>query len=126
MNPNAKNTSTCGKCNGAGTLSWTRVANGVCFWCNGAGTIAVQWEPKRPVDTRTEAEKRANAIAFCVYVLDEAAKRDGEWVLDDSYTERCLRHMPADVRARFFSAIERSPNRDAPAKGRGLAKRLES
>lgn len=31
---------TCGKCDGKGTLSWTRVANGVCFWCHGTGRIA--------------------------------------------------------------------------------------
>ncbi len=31
----------CGKCDGKKTLSWTRIANGVCFQCNGTGVLVV-------------------------------------------------------------------------------------
>lgn len=61
----------CGKCDGRGTLSWTRNANGVCFVCGGSGVLLV--------DEATIAEHkipRAECIARIKRSLDAYAKDD--------------------------------------------------
>jgi hypothetical protein len=41
-NTNTRALFTCGKCDGAGSLTWTNQDNGVCYWCKGAGKVPAQ------------------------------------------------------------------------------------
>lgn len=58
----------CGKCEGRGTLSWTRNANGVCFQCNGAGYFEVDQE-----QVAAKMMSRTESIARIKRCLDEIA-----------------------------------------------------
>ena len=90
----------CGKCDGAGTLSWTRCANGVCFQCNGAGVLSVTSEVAKAI----KAPRAAN-IAAIKRDLDELAS---DYTSDTFYGLAAnIARAEDDVAARAFAAVER-------------------
>ncbi len=102
-------TTKCGKCDGRGTLSWTRNANGVCFWCNGAGVLLV--------DSETVAARlvpRAESIAKIAQWLRDAAATDAydlgeDWNMSArSRIVWALAHSQEDVAVRGLAAAEKA------------------
>lgn len=103
----------CSKCNGAGTLNWTRLANGVCFQCEGAGVLIVSAE-----ELETRRTPRAIAIKrIAGWLADFAACDLGSWHQDsgDRHGRACLvfiasaiAYAPDDVSARALVAVEKA------------------
>ncbi len=97
-------TATCGKCDGKKTLSWTRIANGVCFACGGAGKLVVETSELAAVRM-----PRALVIARIKSCLDRitASVRDGYsvWADDSLELGYLLGHADADVYARAIAAF---------------------
>ncbi len=106
---NATTKTTCGKCDGKGTLSWTRNANGVCFWCNGAGVLLVDSETVAArLETREESIKRISRW------LEHAAQQDAydlgeDWNMSSRHIiVWALAHAPEDVAVRGLAAAEKA------------------
>jgi hypothetical protein len=96
----------CSKCSGRGNLSWTRVANGVCFVCGGAGKLEVtsaDIEASRPA--RAVAIER---VALRLAQLDKAMGEDcGSCIDEVLFLARAIGQSPDDVAVRAFAAAER-------------------
>lgn len=101
-------TAKCGKCDGKGRLSWTAIANGVCFACDGAGHLVA--DESTILAARSP---RANVIAVIKSNLDRMAKTaevygDAFTFSDESYAIGwALAHADADVHARAVAALVR-------------------
>ena len=99
---------TCGKCNGKGRLSWTRIANGVCFVCGGVGHLLAD-EGK----VKAAKSSRANVIGVIKANLDRMAKTAEVYgcpftFSDESYAIGwALAHADEDVHARAIAALVR-------------------
>lgn len=98
----------CPKCDGRKTLSWTRVAEGVCFTCNGAGVLEVTTEELAAV-----ALPRATVIADIKVRLDRlAAAVDADdyegWAQVGGWDfAKLLGHAEEDVYARALAAFRK-------------------
>lgn len=98
----------CGKCDGKGRLSWTNVANGVCFVCDGAGTLVADEST-----VKAARSPRAHVIAVIHTNINQMAKTAKAYgcaftFSDESYTLGwALAHADADVHARAIAALVR-------------------
>lgn len=92
----------CAKCNGRGVLSWTRVANGVCFQCGGSGRFEVTEEMF--TEARVSRAKNIAAIKreLDAYAADDSAHADAFYFLGD-----LIARADADVAERALAAYER-------------------
>lgn len=53
---------TCGRCDGSGSLTWTNVANGVCFACKGRGKVSYNVQ-------KAIVEMGDDMIAKCEWII---------------------------------------------------------
>ena len=99
---------TCGKCNGKGRLTWTNVANGVCFVCEGAGHLLADEST-----VKAARSPRTHVIAVIKANLDRMIKTAETYGCaftfpDESYAIGwALAHADADVHARALAALVR-------------------
>jgi len=99
---------TCGKCNGKGRLSWTSIANGVCFVCDGSGHLLADES-----SVKAARSPRTTVIAVIKSNLDSMARNleiygDAFAFSDESYAIGwALAHADSDVRARAVAALIR-------------------
>lgn len=103
----------CSKCDGRGTLSWTNLANGVCFQCDGAGVLLVTIEE---IDARRLP--RAEAISRIAQFLSDFAACDlASWHHESGdrngwacilFAAYALAYAPDDVGARGLAAISKA------------------
>ncbi len=106
----------CGKCDGRGRLSWTSLANGVCFQCDGAGVMLVTSE-----ETEARRVPRADAIAnIAKWLADFAACDIASWHHESGdrngrgcvvVIARDIAYAPEDVAARGLAAVMKALHR---------------
>jgi hypothetical protein len=95
-------TDDCGKCNGKGKLSWTRVANGVCFVCQGSGKLVADES-----EVLAARWSRSHVIHVIKCSLDRMTAY-GEVTSDElDQIGTSLAHADADVHARAMAALAR-------------------
>lgn len=109
---NAPTANDCFKCLGRGVFeNLAHVQSGVCFACNGTGKLAYR---NRPTHSRTVKIEytRAQLIEICarsLRILDEyASPAERLQEIDDQHgvsPARIAAILPADVRARYASAL---------------------
>lgn len=97
----------CIKCDGKGRLSWTRVANGVCFTCEGRGVLVC--DETKLVAARMPRAEVIRSIANLLRQMTDCLKRHGSATQEGH--EACLgavlAHAEEDVHARALAALGR-------------------